>query len=68
MFEAAGFAVERIETGPYSERPSAEFGWLQHLMKRYKLPDHLREDVIHVVGKKTGPVKERHPGFLYDRG
>jgi SAM-dependent methyltransferase len=68
MFEAAGFAVERIETGPYSERPSAEFSWLQHLMKRYKLPDHLREDVIHVVGKKTGPVKERHPGFLYDRG
>ncbi|MDA1313018.1 MAG: glycosyltransferase [Acidobacteria bacterium] len=65
MFEAAGFAVERIETGPYLAGHSAEFDWVKHLMKRYQLADHLRGDVIYAVGRKTGAVAERYPSALY---
>ncbi len=65
LFEAAGFELTRLETGPYYERSDAEFEWLRHLMDRYNLPDILRGDVIHAVGKKAGSVKDRHPAFLY---
>ena len=65
MFEAAGFDVEHLDTGPYIARRSAEFDWVAHLLRRYKLPDHLREDVIYAVGKKTRGVRERFPLFLY---
>ena len=68
MFEAAGFSVERLETGPYVATRSAEFEWVRHLMRRYKLPDHLREDVIYALGKKTGEVTERYPPCLYSGG
>ena len=37
-------------------------------MRRYKLPDHLREDVIYALGKKTGEVTERYPPCLYSGG
>lgn len=65
MFEAAGFSVEHLETGPYLARHSAEFDWVKHVMKRYQLPDHLRGDVIYAVGRKAGPVVERYPSALY---
>ena len=65
MFEAAGFRVDHLDTGPYVARHSAEFEWVQHLLRRYQLPDHLREDVIYAVGRKTGPLRERYPSFLY---
>jgi glycosyltransferase involved in cell wall biosynthesis/SAM-dependent methyltransferase len=65
MFEAAGFVVERLETGPYLQQRSAEFDWVKHLMKRYQLQDHLRGDVIYAVGRKTGAVAERYPSALY---
>jgi SAM-dependent methyltransferase len=65
LLEAAGFELARLETGPYYERSDAEFEWLRYLMKRYNLPDILRDDVIHAVGKKAGPVTDRHPAFLY---
>ncbi len=65
MFEAAGFDVEHLDTGPYIARRTAEFDWVTHLLRRYKLPDHLREDVIYAVGKKTRGVRERFPLFLY---
>ncbi len=65
MFEAAGFMVECIETGPYLQHRSAEFDWVKHLMKRYQLQDHLRGDVIYAVGSKAGAVAERYPSALY---
>ena len=65
MLEAAGFDVVHLDTGPYTSQRSAEFDWVKHLLQRYKLPDHLREDVIYAVGRKTGEVRERFPSFLY---
>jgi hypothetical protein len=68
LFEAAGFQVVRLETGPYLERNSLEYEWVRHLLARYELPQDLREDSIFCVGRKTGPVRERYPAALYAGG
>ena len=68
LFEAAGFEVERLETGPYLHRESMEYEWVRRLLKRYELPDHHREDALFIVGRKTGPVKQRYPSALYAGG
>jgi hypothetical protein len=63
--EAAGFEVERLETGPYVEKPDIESGWIKQLLERYELPGVLRGDAIYGVGRKTGGVKSRYPAELY---
>lgn len=68
LFEAAGFEVERLETGPYLERDSLEHEWVRRLLRRYELPDHLRDDALFIVGRKIGPVKQRYPSALYAGG
>ena len=68
LFEAAGFEVVRLETGPYLERKSLEHEWVRHLLARYELPQDLREDSIFCVGRKKGPVRERYPAALYAGG
>ena len=65
LFEAAGFEVVRLETGPYLEKPTLEHEWVQQLLDRYQLPDHLRGDAIYAVGRKTGGVRSRYPAELY---
>ncbi len=65
-FEAAGFAVELVETGPYGMEASRDFEWAAKLLKENNLPQDLRGDTIHIVGRKTGPVKDRFPAWLYD--
>jgi len=42
--------------------PRPEYGWVVHLLERYRLDTELRGDGIYAVGRKTGPVKERYPG------
>ncbi len=54
-----------LETGPFREEPRPEYGWVVPLLERYKLPTHLRGDGIYAVGRKTGAVRERYPGWLY---
>ena len=62
----AGFEVTLLETGPFRDEPKPEHGWVDHLLKRYMLATDLRGDGIYAVGRKTGPVRERHPGWLYN--
>ncbi len=61
----AGFAVERLETGPFRDAPKPELIWVDNLMARHKLPRDLRDDGIYAVGVKTGPVRHRWPDWLY---
>lgn len=68
LFEAAGFAVERLETGAYLERPSMEHEWIRRLLAKYELSQHLRGDSIFALGRKTGPVRARYPAALYAGG
>jgi len=65
LLETSGFAVTLLETGPFREEPRPEYGWVERLLDRYKLPTHLRGDGIYAVGRKTGTVRERYPGWLY---
>ena len=54
-----------LETGPFRDEPRPEYMWVERLLKQYQLPDNLREDGIFAVGRKTGSVRERYPGWLY---
>jgi glycosyltransferase involved in cell wall biosynthesis/predicted SAM-dependent methyltransferase len=65
LFETAGFEVTLLETGEFREEPHPELGWVSHLLKRYWLDTDLRGDGIYAVGRKSGPVRERYPVWLY---
>ena len=49
------------ETRHYREYALREI----HLLRRYKLAENLRGEGIYALGRKTGPVRERYPGWLY---
>jgi glycosyltransferase involved in cell wall biosynthesis/SAM-dependent methyltransferase len=68
LLQDSGFAVERLETGEFLDKPRPEERWVIHLLERYQLPKHLRGDGIYAVGKKTGPVGKRYPAWLYEGG
>ena len=61
----SGFEVTLLETGPFLDEPRPDFGWVRHLLDRYILSGELRGDGIYAVGRKTGAVHERYPGWLY---
>jgi SAM-dependent methyltransferase len=61
----AGFDPARLETGEFLDEPHPEFGWVHHLLERYLLSHDLRGDGIYAVGRKTGPVRNRWPTWLY---
>jgi glycosyltransferase involved in cell wall biosynthesis/SAM-dependent methyltransferase len=65
LLETSGFEVSRLETGEFRDEPHPEFGWVRHLLEHYCLETDLRGDGIYAVGRKTGPVKDRYPGWLY---
>jgi SAM-dependent methyltransferase len=61
----SGFEIVRLETGEFLDEPHPEFGWVHHLLERYRLHPTLRGDGIYALGRKTGPVLERWPSWLY---
>jgi glycosyltransferase involved in cell wall biosynthesis/SAM-dependent methyltransferase len=65
LLENSGFEVTLLETGPFLDEPKPEFGWVEHLLDRYILTQEYRGDGIYAVGRKTGPVRDRYPAWLY---
>ena len=65
LLETSGFEVVLLETGPFRDEPDAGFAWVEHLLDRYMLAKDLRGEGIYAVGRKTGPVRERYPSWLY---
>ena len=61
----SGFEVTILETGPFREGPKPELAWVEHLLDRYILAREHRGDGIYAVGRKTSPVRERYPAWLY---
>jgi glycosyltransferase involved in cell wall biosynthesis/SAM-dependent methyltransferase len=61
----SGFEIVRLETGEFLDEPHPEYGWIEHLLERYRVHSTLRGDGIYALGRKTGPVKERWPAWLY---
>jgi len=68
LLRDAGFETETIATGPFLDEPRPELGWVKRLLERYQLSTELRGDDIFAVGRKTGRVKDRYPGWLYSGG
>jgi SAM-dependent methyltransferase len=68
LLRDAGFETESITTGPFLGEPKPEFGWVKHLLERYQLFTELRGDDTYALGRKTGPVKDRYPAWLYSGG
>lgn len=66
LFENSGFEVTLLDTGPFLYEPTPEFGWVDHLLDQYILTKEHRGDGIYIVGRKTGPIKERYPAWLYN--
>ncbi len=65
LLEGCGFTVLRLETGPFRDEPHPELAWVQHLLKRYHLPEELRGEDIYALARKSGPVRVRYPEWLY---
>jgi glycosyltransferase involved in cell wall biosynthesis/SAM-dependent methyltransferase len=61
----SGFEMSLLETGEFLDEPHPEFGWVTHMLKRYNLSHDLRGDGIYAVARKTGPIKNRWPAWLY---
>ena len=61
----AGFDVARLETGEFLQEPHPELGWVMRLLDRYQLMRNLRGDGIYALARKTGPVRNRWPEWLY---
>jgi SAM-dependent methyltransferase len=66
LFRNAGFEVALLDTGPFLYEPTPEFGWVDHLLDQYILTKEHRGDGIYIVGRKTGPMLERYPAWLYN--
>jgi glycosyltransferase involved in cell wall biosynthesis/SAM-dependent methyltransferase len=65
LLQDSGFEVTLLETGPFREEPKPEHEWVIHMLERYKCAQDLRGDGIYAVGRKTGPVRNRYPAWLY---
>jgi SAM-dependent methyltransferase len=65
LLATSGFEVTHLETGEFRDLPHPEYGWVLHLLERYRLETDLRGDGIYAVGRKTGPVADRYPDWLY---
>ncbi|HEX3879909.1 MAG TPA: methyltransferase domain-containing protein [Bryobacteraceae bacterium] len=65
LLENSGFEVTLLDTGDFRDEPHPEYGWVIHLLDRYMLDKSLRGEGIYAVGRKTGAVRERYPGWLY---
>ena len=66
LLEGSGFQVTLLETGPFLARPEPEYAWVSQLLERYELSHQLRGEGIYALGRKTGPVLQRYPGWLYE--
>ena len=64
LMEAAGFAVETIETGGYRLQ-SVEYEFAKWVIASNNLSAEFRGDAVYCRGRKVGPVATRWPKELY---
>jgi hypothetical protein len=68
LLRDSGFETVLLETGEFRDELHPEHGWVEHLFTLYQLPAELRGNGIYALGRKTGPVRERYPAWLYSGG
>jgi glycosyltransferase involved in cell wall biosynthesis/SAM-dependent methyltransferase len=65
LFRDSGFELTLLDTGPFRDEPHPELRWVGHLLEKYILTTEHRGDGIYALGRKTGPVNDRWPSWLY---
>jgi glycosyltransferase involved in cell wall biosynthesis/SAM-dependent methyltransferase len=65
LFWESGFDITHLETGEFLDAPHPEHHFIAHMLEHYNLSNDLRGDGIYCVGRKSGPVRNRYPGWLY---
>ena len=65
LLTGSGFDVVRLETGEFRDDPHPDWAYIRHMLSEYNLPERHRGDGIYAVGRKTGPVRDRWPAWLY---
>ncbi len=69
MFPASGLEIELMETRWFHEPDAKNRYWDREmiaLLRKHGDSLNLREDCIYVIGRKTGPLRERWPRGLYE--
>jgi SAM-dependent methyltransferase/glycosyltransferase involved in cell wall biosynthesis len=70
LLSAAGFAVDHVETSPYSTHSDPELAaslkWVVSVLDSQKQPLNLRDDCIFALGRKESLPKDLRPFWLYD--
>ena len=61
----AGFAVVRLDTGPYDREDETTL-WARSILRRHKLPTELRGSCIYALARKAAATMHRYPQWLYD--
>jgi SAM-dependent methyltransferase len=65
LFADAGLTLVDIRPGSFLDEPNSEFEWITPMLKKYNLNHEIRGDGIYAVARKSGPVKNRWPSWLY---
>lgn len=65
LLQDFGFDVLRLETCEFDGPAPPELDWIDRLLERYGLPRALRGNDILGLGRKSGPIRERYPDWLY---
>jgi SAM-dependent methyltransferase len=65
LFWESGFEITHLETGEFLDAPHPDHHFIAHMLEHYNLSNDLRGDGIYCVGRKSGPVRNRYPGWLY---
>ncbi|HZU24914.1 MAG TPA: glycosyltransferase [Bryobacteraceae bacterium] len=68
LLRESGFEVAQLATGSFRDEPQPELAWIRNMLERYGLMTDLRGNGIYALGRKTGPVRERFPAWLYSGG
>lgn len=65
LLHDSGFEIVKLETGPFRDEPKPEHEWVLTMLRQFGMPEDLRGDGLYILGRKTGPLRERYPAWLY---
>lgn len=65
LLHYSGFEITLLETGPFKEEFLPDLLATENLLQKNSIDTTLGGDGIYIVGKKTEPVRERYPDWLY---
>ncbi len=65
LLHYAGFDITLLDTGPFRDAPRPDLLWVESMLDQFSFETALRGEGIYAVGRKSSPVRERYPAWLY---